>query len=77
MLTQLMVVGGGGGEHGADAVPTLRAARETWYAAALAFERAFAAGPQWRRRRRWRRLPAPEWPGAGVEEEDDVQAVCH
>ena len=76
MLTQLMVVGGGGGEHGADAVPTLPAARETWYAAALALERAFAAGPRWRRRRRWRRLPASGWPGAGAEDDVEVQAVC-
>ena len=75
MLTQLMVVGGGGGEHGADAVPTLPAARETWYAAALALERAFADGPRWRRRRRWRQLLAPEWPGAEVEEGEEDQAV--
>ena len=68
--------GGGGGGGGTGAVPTLAAAREAWCAAARAFERAFAAGPLWRRRRRWRRLPAPEWPGAGVEEEDGVQAVC-
>ena len=68
--------GGGGGGGGTGAVPTLAAAREAWCAAALALERAFAAGPRWRRRRRWRRLPAPEWPGAGVEEEDGVQAVC-
>ena len=67
--------GGGGGEHGADAVPTLPAARETWYAAALALERAFAAGPRWRRRRRWRQLLAPEWPGAEVEEGEEDQAV--
>ena len=66
---------GGGGEHGADAVPTLPAARETWYAAALALERAFAAGPRWRRRRRWRQLLAPEWPGAEVEEGEEDQAV--
>ena len=57
MLTQLMVVGGGGGEHGADAVPTLPAARETWYAAALALERAFAAGPRWRRRQCFGKFP--------------------
>ena len=67
--------GRGGGEHGADAVPTLPAARETWYAAALALERAFAAGPRWRRRRRWRQLLAPEWPGAEVEEGEEDQAV--
>ena len=66
---------GGGGEHGADAVPTLPAARETWYAAALALERAFAAGPRWRRRRRWRQLLAPGWPGAEVEEGEEDQAV--
>ena len=68
--------GGGGGGGGTGAVPALAATREAWCAAARAFERAFAAGPLWRRRRRWRRLPAPEWPGAGVEEEDGVQAVC-
>ena len=68
--------GGGGGGGGTGAVLALAAAREAWCAAARAFERAFAAGPRWRRRRRWRRLPAPEWPGAGVEEEDGVQAVC-
>ena len=67
---------GGGGGGGTGAVPALAATREAWCAAALALERAFAAGPRWRRRRRWRRLPAPEWPGAGVEEEDEVQAVC-
>ena len=68
--------GGGGGGGGTGAVPALAATREAWCAAARAFERAFAAGPLWRRRRRWRRLPAPEWPGAGVEDEDGVQAVC-
>ena len=68
--------GGGGGGGGTGAVPALAATREAWCAAALALERAFAAGPRWRRRRRCRRLPAPEWPGAGVEEEDEVQAVC-
>ena len=44
--------GGGGGGGGTGSVPTLAAAREAWYAAALALERAFAAGPRWRRRRR-------------------------
>ena len=54
--------GGGGGGGGTGAVPTLAATREAWCAAALALERAFAAGPRWRRRRRWRRLPASGWP---------------
>ena len=44
--------GGGGGGGGTGAVPTLAATREAWCAAALALERAFAAGPRWRRRRR-------------------------
>ena len=44
LIDRVDTVGGGG--HGADAVPTLPAAREAWYAAALALERAFAAGPQ-------------------------------
>ena len=48
---------------------------EAWYAAALALERAFADGPRWRRRRRWRQLLAPEWPGAEVEEGEEDQAV--
>ena len=65
--------GGGGGGAGTGAVPTLAAAREAWCAAALALERAFAAGPRWRRRRRG--LPAPGRPGAGVEEKVEVQAV--
>ena len=49
--------GGGGGSGGGStaAVPTLAAAREAWCAAARACERATAAGPRWRRRRRWRR----------------------
>ena len=69
--------GGGGGGGGTGAVPTLAATREAWCEAALALERAFAAGPRWRRRRRWQRLPAPGWPGVGVgEEEEEVQAVC-
>ena len=38
--------GGGGGGGGTGAVPTLAAAREAWCAAALALERAFAAGPR-------------------------------
>ena len=63
--------GGGGGSGGGStaAVPTLAAAREAWWAAARACDRATAAGPRWRRRRRWRRSP----PGAvevavGVED---------
>ena len=34
-------------------MPTLAAAREAWWAAARACERATAAGPQWRRRRQF------------------------
>ena len=51
----------------------LAAAMEAWCAAARALERAFAAGPRWRRRRR--RCPAPGWPGAG-EEKVEALAVC-
>ena len=43
--------GGGGGGGGTGEAPTSAAAREAWCAAALALERAFAAGPRWRRRR--------------------------
>ena len=41
----------GGGRGGTGAVPTSATAREAWYAAALALQRAFAADPQWQRRR--------------------------
>ena len=36
---------------------TLAAAREAWWAAARACDRATAAGPRWRRRRRWQHSP--------------------
>ena len=43
--------GGGGGGAGTGAVLALAAAMEAWCAAARALERAFAAGPRWRRGR--------------------------